>query len=81
MDQLRELVIHFVIDNPSELAGSNKFLALVEEGGPFQEILSHSCLREQSSDGSFGHRLLQQEILLAGSRLVSSEIETHVLYL
>lgn len=35
MDQLRELVIHFVTDKPSDLVGSKKLLALVEEAGPF----------------------------------------------
>lgn len=39
MDQLRELVIHFVTDKPRGLAGSKKFLALVEEGGPFSRDL------------------------------------------
>lgn len=39
MDQLRELVIHFVTDKPSDLVGSKKFLALVEEGGPFSRDL------------------------------------------
>lgn len=39
MDQLRELVIHFVTDKSSDLVGSKKFLALVEEGGPFSRDL------------------------------------------
>lgn len=39
MDQLRELVVHFVTDNPNDLVGSKKFLALVEEGGPFSRDL------------------------------------------
>lgn len=39
MDQLRELVTHFVTDKPSDLVGSKKFLALVEEGGPFSRDL------------------------------------------
>lgn len=39
MDQLRELVIHFVTDKPSELVRSKKFLALVEEGGSFSRDL------------------------------------------
>lgn len=39
MDQLRELVIRFVTDRPSDLVGSKKFLALVEEGGPFSSDL------------------------------------------
>lgn len=38
-DQLRELVVHFVTDHPSELAASKNFLALVEEGGPFSRDL------------------------------------------
>lgn len=39
MDQLRELVIHFVTDKPNDLIGSKKFLTLVEEGGPFSRDL------------------------------------------
>lgn len=39
MDQLRELVIHFVTDKPSEFVGSKKFLALVEEDGSFSRDL------------------------------------------
>lgn len=39
MDQLCELVIHFVTDKPSDPVGSKKFLALVEEGGPFSRDL------------------------------------------
>lgn len=39
MDQLRELVIHFVADKSSDLVGSKRFLALIEEGGPFSRDL------------------------------------------
>lgn len=39
MDKLRELLIHFVTDHPSELVGSKKFLALVEEVGSFSRDL------------------------------------------